>query len=305
VATSSFTAEGHEKDVQPPHDGAGAVYFREVSPGYLASLGMPLLRGRDFTPGDVAGAPQVVIINDELARQYWPGEDPLGKHMSRSDHPKPGEWWTVVGVVDSVKHRSLRTGADAELYFPYTQQMIGAKYTYLTLRVQGDPLALTASLRRRIHDIDPEQPVTDVKTMRAHVVDSAAEVRFHTLLLEIFAGLALGLAVAGIFAVISYTVAQRTREIGLRAALGAGPREVMRFVGGMAFRPVALGAVAGIVSGLAATRVLQAELFETAPADPLVFAGVFVLLLVTAAAATVVPVWRAVRIDPVDVLRAE
>lgn len=305
VATTSFTAEGQEKVVQPPHDGAHAVYLREVSPGYFSALGTRLLRGRDFEAGDTAGSLPVVIINDETARRYWPGEDPLGKRVSRSDHPKAGEWATVVGVVESVKHRSLRTGADAELYYPYTQQLIGAKYTYLTLRVQGDPLSLAASLRARIRQVDPGQPVTDVKTMRAHVVDSAAEVRFHTLLLEIFAGLALGLAVAGIFAVVSYAVSQRTREIGIRGALGAGPREVVRFVLGMAMRPVALGACVGIAGGLAATRVLQSELFETAAADPVVFTAVFMMLMATAVAAAAIPAWRATRVDPAEVLRGE
>ncbi|HYL74561.1 MAG TPA: ABC transporter permease [Bryobacteraceae bacterium] len=305
VATTSFTAEGQEKAVQPPHDGAHAVYLREISPGYFSALGTRLLRGRDFEAGDTAGSLPVVIINDETARRYWPGEDPLGKRVSRSDHPKAGEWSTVVGVVESVKHRSLRTGADAELYFPYTQELIGAKYTYLTLRVQGDPLSLAASLRARIRQVDPGQPVTDVKTMRAHVVDSAAEVRFHTLLLEIFAGLALGLAVAGIFAVVSYAVSQRTREIGIRGALGAGPRELVRFVLGMAMRPVALGACVGIAGGLAATRVLQSELFETAAADPVVFGAVFVMLMATAVAAAAIPAWRATRVDPAEVLRGE
>jgi predicted permease len=303
VATTSFTAEGHEKDEQPPHDGSHAVYLREVSPGYFRALGVRLLRGRDFAESDQAGSQAVVIINDELAHQYWPGEDPLGKRVSRSDHPKVGEWSTVVGVVESVKHRSLRTASDAELYFPYTQELIGAKYTYLTLRVQGDPLSLVASLRRRIREVDPGQPVTDVKTMRAHVVDSAAEVRFHTLLLEIFAGVALGLAMAGIFAVVSYAVSQRTREIGIRGALGAAPGDLIRFVGAMAMRPVVLGAALGIAGGLAVTRVLEAELFETAPADPWVFAGVFVLLMATAMGAAAIPAWRAVRIDPAVVLR--
>jgi putative ABC transport system permease protein len=305
VATTSFTAEGHEKDPQPPHDGSRAVYFREVSPGYIAALGVRLLRGRDFTEADGPQAPAVVIVNDELARQYWPGEDAVGKHVSREDHPKPGEWSTVVGVVEGVKHHSLRAASDAELYFPYTQQLIGAKYTYLTVRVQGDPLSAAASLRRRIREVEPGQPVTEVKTMRAHVVDSAAEVRFHTLLLESFAGLALGLAIAGIFSVVSYTVAQRTREIGIREALGAGPVDVFRFVGGMAMRPVLIGSVIGIAGGLAATRVLEAELFQTAPMDPLVFSVVFVLLMLTAMGAAAVPAWRAMGIDPAEVLRSE
>jgi ABC-type antimicrobial peptide transport system permease subunit len=141
--------------------------------------------------------------------------------------------------------------------------------------------------------------------MRTMVVNSAAEVRFHTLLLEIFAGLALGLAVAGIFAVVSYAVSRRTREIGIRGALGATPTDVVRFVFGIAMRPVALGACAGMAGALAATRMLESELFETAPADPLVFAAVVVLLISTAVAAASIPAWRATRIDPAEVLRTE
>jgi putative ABC transport system permease protein len=172
-------------------------------------------------------------------------------------------------------------------------------------RVKGDPLSVASAIRKRIHDIEPDQPVAEMKTMQTLVVDSAAEVRFHTLLLEIFAGLALGLAIAGIFAVVSYSVSQRTREIGIRGALGATPRDMMRFVLAMAMRPVVVGACVGLAGGLATTRVLQSELFETQAADPAIFAIVFVLLIATAVAAASIPAWRATRIDPAEVLRAE
>lgn len=299
--TTSLTAEGVEDTNWHSYE----IYLREISPGYFPALGVRLLRGRDFNEGDSAGSPPVVIINDELARHYWPGQDPLGKRVSRSDHPKPAEWSTVVGVVESLKHRSLRTGADAEMYLPYTQSLIGAKFTYMVLRTEGDPLSIVSGLRKRIHDADPGQPVTSVETMRTVVVNSASEVRFHTLLLEIFAGLALGMAVAGIFAVVSYGVTRRRREIGIRGALGATPADVMRFVIGIAMRPVALGVCAGVAGALAAARMLQSELFETAPGDPLVFAGVVLLLASTALVSSSIPAWRAARIDPADVLRVE
>ncbi len=246
-----------------------------------------------------------MIVSDELARRYWPGEDPVGKRVTGSEHPNPSEWSTIVGVIESIKHRSLRKGADAELYVPYTQKMMAARYTHLVVRAQGDPLSVASAIRKRIHDIEPDQPVAEMKTMQTLVVDSAAEVRFHTLLLEIFAGLALGLAVAGIFAVVSYSVSQRTREIGIRGALGATPGDMVRFVLAMAMRPVVLGACVGIAGGLATTRVLQSELFETQAADPTIFAIVFVALIATALAAASIPAWRATRIDPADVLRAE
>jgi len=303
VATISFTAEGNTAIT--PHDGDHAVYLREISPGYFPALGVRILRGRDFNEGDRAGSPSVAIVSDELARRYWPGENPIGKRVSGSDRPQPSEWSTIVGVVESVKHRSLRKGADSELYIPYTQKMIGAKYTNLVVRVKGDPLSVASAIRKRIHDIEPDQPVAEMKTMQTLVVDSAAEVRFHTLLLEIFAGLALGLAIAGIFAVVSYTVSQRTREIGIRGALGATPRDMLRFVLTLAMRPVILGACIGIAGGLASTRVLQSELFETQAADPAIFAIVSAVMISTAVAAASIPAWRATRIDPAEVLRAE
>jgi putative ABC transport system permease protein len=301
MITSSLTAEG----VADTNWHEYGIYLREISPGYFPAMGVRLLRGRDFNEGDTAKSEQVVMISEELARHYWPGEDPLGKRVSRSDHPKPDEWATVIGVVESIKHRSLRTGADAELYLPYTQSLIGAKYTYLVLRTQSDPLSIAAALRKRIHQIDPGQPVTSIETMKTVVANSASEERFHALLLEIFAGLALGMAVAGIFAVVSYAVSRRAREIGIRGALGATPATVVRFVIGIAMRPVLLGAVVGIAAALAGTRVLEAELFETAAANPLVFAAVVVILISTALAATSIPAWSATRIDPADVLRAE
>src|SRR5258706_3497136 len=150
--------------------------------------------------------------------------------------------------------------------------MMGAKYPHLAVRAQGEPFSVASAIRRRIHDIEPDQPVAEMKTMQTLVVDSAAEVRFHTLLLEIFAVLALGLAVVGIFAVVSYSVSQRTREIGIRGALGATPRDLVRFGLAMAMRPVVLGACAGIGGGLGKTRGFQSELFETKDADPAIFA---------------------------------
>ena len=304
VASTSFTPQGRGDSPAEQRDGSYPVYFREISPGYFSALGMRLLRGRDFNDRESPEA-RVVIVSDALARHFWPGEDPIGKRVARSDHPKPGDWWTIVGMVESAKHRSLETGADAELYFPYMQQLIGARYTHLVLRTSGDPLSIAASLARRIHDTEPGQPLSEIKTMRTLVEDSAAEVRFNALLLEILGGLALALAWSGIFAMVSYSVSHRTREIGIRGALGASPRDVARFVLAIAMRPVSLGACIGIAGALAATRLLQSQLFETAPTDPLVFSAVCLLLLVTALVAASIPAWRATRIDPAEVLRAE
>jgi predicted permease len=281
------------------------IYLREISPGYFSTLGVRLLRGRNFTDSDTARAPSVVIVNDELARHYWPGQDPIGMRISGKDNPALEDWSTVVGVVESIKHRSLKTGSDAELYVPYTQKLLGANFTSLVIGTDGDPLAIATGLQRRIHEIEPDQPVTEIKTMEALVAASAGDVRFHTRLLETFAAIALGLAVTGIFAVVSYSVAQRSHEIGLRGALGASRSDIARFVLGIALRPVMIGTMAGVTAGLGATRVLQSELFETAPADPVVFASVVVILLMTSAAAASIPAWKATRIDPAEMLRGE
>jgi predicted permease len=301
----SVTTRFHVEGQINPEWRTYPVYLREISPGYFSTLGVHLLRGRDFTESDTARAPSVVIVNDELARHSWPGQYPIGMRVSGKDNPSLEDWSTVVGVVESIKHRSLKTGADAELYVPYSQKLLGANFTSLVIRTDGDPLAIAAGLQTRIHEIEPDQPVTEIKTMQTLVAASAGEVRFQTLLLEIFAALAFGLAVTGIFAVVSYSVAQRSREIGLRGALGASRPDIVRFVLGIALRPVIIGTIAGIAAGLGATRVLQSELFETAPADPVVFASVVVILLMTAAGAASIPAWRATRIDPAEMLRGE
>jgi predicted permease len=298
AATVTFTAEGSNAP-------SPITYLREISRGYFSTLGVRLLQGRDFNERDSARSEPVAIVNDELARRVWPGENPIGKRLAGGDKAKTGEWSTVVGVVENIKHRSLRTGADAELYVPYTQQLMGANYTSLVLRTKGDPLSIAGGLRRRIHEINPDQPVTDIKTMRTLLTDSAAEVRFHTLLLEVFAGLALGLAVTGIFAVVSYVVTQRAKEIGIRITIGAAPRDVLHYVLTIAMRPVAFGALAGITGELAVAQILRSELFETAPLDPLVFTAALVILLAFGLAAAAIPAWRAMRIDPLEVLRAE
>jgi ABC-type antimicrobial peptide transport system permease subunit len=191
------------------------------------------------------------------------------------------------------------------MYFPYAQHLLAVDFTSLVVRTKNDPLSIASALRNRINEVEPDQPVTDIKTMRTLVADSAAEVRFHTLLLEIFAGLALGLAITGIFAVVSYNVTQRAKEIGIRTAIGAAPRDVVRFILAIALRPVAFGAGAGIAGEVAAAQVLRSELFDTAPADPAVFTVVLVILLAMALAAAAIPAWRATRIDPLEVLRAE
>ena len=303
-ATTSFTVEGYTPTVEEQRHRRG-THLRSISTDYFAAMGMALLRGRAFDDRDTASSSRVVIVSDALARHYWPGQDPIGKHVSGKEHPQPGEWATVAGVVEAVKHRGLAEDPEDEVYFPYTQMFLGPRYATLVVRGRGDPLALVPAIRKRIHEIAPDQPVAEVATMQELVIGSAAEARFHTLLLEMLAGLALALAVTGIFAVISYMVAQRTREIGIRSALGASPGAVVRFVFGLAMRPVLIGAACGLAGGVAGARLLRSELFETPVIDPVVLGAVVMLLIASAGIAAAVPAWRAARIEAVETLRAD
>jgi len=200
-------------------------------PGLFSDPRHPsLLRGRTFQEADDGEQAHAAIVNDELARHYWPNEDPIGKRVSRAEHPNPDEWLSVVGVVDTTRHRGLDRPAEAEFYQPFKQDATAARATSLVVRTQGDPLALASTLSKRIHQINPDQPVTEVKAMETWVREATAQPRFHTVQLEIFAALALMLAVSGVFAVVSYGVTQRTHEIGIRTALGATVPDIVRFV---------------------------------------------------------------------------
>ncbi len=232
-ATTTLSVEG-----EPKMEEGYSTHIRVVSPDYFTAFGTRVLQGRHFLPQDAGAALRVAIVNEELARHYWPGEDAIGKHISRDTNPKPSEWLTVVGVVESIKHRSLAVKVEAEVYLPYTQDMTGARYTSLVIRARGNPTALAPELRNRIHRINPDQPIADIKTMETWVHESVAQPRFQASLLEILAAVALALAVTGIFAVVSYGVSQRVREIGIRSALGATPADVVRFVIGVRLRQV-------------------------------------------------------------------
>ena len=245
VATTSFNVEG-----QPQRATEWQTYsvrLRSVSPEYFKTMGVRILRGRAFDEHDTGKSPGVAIVNDELARHYWPGQNPIGKMVSRSDHPKPEDWLTVVGVIESARDL-LRTNPTGELYRPYTQDMTAARATSVVVRTYGDPLSIAPVLRKRIHALNPDQPVTEVKTMATWIREAVAEPRFNTILLEVFAAFALALAVSGVFAVVSYAVTQRAHEIGIRSALGATARDIAAFVVRIGMRPVLVGSVLGLAA---------------------------------------------------------
>jgi predicted permease len=303
IVTTSYSAEG---TAQLDHRDY-AVDLRSISPEYFKALGIAVLRGRAFTDRDSAGAPRVAIVNRKLAEHSWPGQDPIGRRVTREigGDLKPEDWSTVVGVVENTGRDSIDDVVQAELYLPITQDATAARATSLVVRGYGDPLSFGPAISARIHRLNPDQPVTELQTMDTWIDAAASRPRLQALLLEIFAGLALLLAVTGVFAVMSYSVTQRTHEIGIRGALGATPTDIAAFVVRMGMGPVAAGAVAGILASLAVARLLRAELFETPPADPVVFGSVALILLTSALIAVWVPARRAARIEPGITLRAE
>lgn len=298
VATTSFSVEGHAEEWR-----TYSVRLRSVSPAYFQTMGVRMLRGRAFNYRDTEKSPGVAIVNDVLARHYWPGQDPIGKHVSR-DEKDVKDWLTIVGVIESARD-ILRELPTAELYRPYTQDITAARATSVVLRTYGDPLSIAPILQKRIHAMNHDQPVTEVKTMDEWVRQAVAQPRFDTILLEIFAALAFLLAIGGVFAVVSFAVTQRTNEIGIRSALGATGRDIASFVLSIGLRPVLAGSLLGVAGAIAGTRALRSQLFETAPLDPAVFAVVVPLLLCAALAACLIPAHRATRIDPAITLRAE
>ena len=299
-AGRGFTIEGRVPASRA--DGAGASY-RLTCPGFFHTLGVPILRGRDFTHQDAVNAPQVVIINEVTAARYWPGEDPLGKRIKLGDASSNAEWMTIVGIAGNIRHFGFDSDLRREMFRPYSQ----AAWPVMTITVKTatDPLAAASSVRAALRRIDPEQPVTLIRTMDQVVFNSAGSRRFPMLLLATFAVVALLLAIVGVYGVVSYLVSQRTREIGIRVALGARRGSVTRLVVGRSLIPIAAGIVIGLGGALASSRLLQTMLFQVRPNDPIVLIGISCLLLAAAVAASWVPARRAAGVDPLLVLRQD
>ncbi len=278
--------------------------LRTVSADYFRVMGIPLLRGRSFTEADGRSSPGVVIINEELARRYWPGEDAVGKRLQTNIGPS-GPWLTVVGVAGNVKHESLRSGPDPELYRPYQQYLGFPQLTNLVVRTAVEPASLAETIRREIRRIEPEQPIREVQTMERFLSNATSQPRFYAVLLGAFAGLALAVAASGLLGVLSYSVSRRTQEIGVRMALGARPGDVLRMVLGDGARYLAAGAGLGLAGSLASSRLLRNLLFGVGPADPLTFVLAGAVLAAAALAATAIPARRAAAVDPMTALRHE
>jgi putative ABC transport system permease protein len=287
--------------------GPGEMPYPEryiVTPGYLAAVGIRLVRGRLLTEADHENAPLVVLISNTAAERWWPHQDPIGRRVKVPGFDyQPQPWRTVVGVVQDVKQAGLDAPPTMQIYLPHAQYRNG--YLTLVVRTKSDPLALAAEVRRQVTEADPEQAVSNIASMDQVLFDSIASRRFSATLLGTLAGLGLLLASVGVYAVISYGVSQRTREIGIRMALGAARGDVLSLVVGEGMKLLLLGVGAGAISSLLLTPVLSGLLFGVSPRDPVAFAASAVFLAAVALLACYVPARRASRIDPMVALRYE
>jgi predicted permease len=280
------------------------VVLRQVSPGYFRMLGVPLVRGREFEERDSRSAPKVMVVNESMAKKFWGSLDVVGKRMSISRDAKGNpEWNEIVGVVTDIRDLDVQSEPEPEYYPALFQWGIGSQH--LIVRSQVNPDAMANTISRRIWASFPDQALTNVTTVTRTIADSVGDQRMHMSLLGVFAGIGLMLALIGVYGVVSYSVARRTKEFGVRMALGAGWAEVLRMVLWQGLRLVALGSAIGVVGALAATRVIASELYRVTPSDPWTFAGTVVLILLVGGLACWIPARRATKVDPIEALRYE
>jgi len=272
-----------------------------VSTDYFQTLGIPLEAGRGFDELDRAGTGPVAVVNQAFVRQYFPGQNPIGKHVGR--RTPPGAWSEIVGVVGNVRQLGPSQNASPEVYTAFQQEPGGD--VNLALRAGQDPLALVAAVKAAVQAVDPAQPVYDIATMDQRLSESMAPQRFNALLVGVFALAALGLAGVGIFGVLAYSVARRTSEIGVRIALGASRAQVMKLVVGEGLRLCALGVVLGLAGSIPLTRLLRGVLFGVGPSDPVTLAAASAALALVALLACYIPARRALLVDPISALRHE
>ena len=297
--TTGFVVEG-----APPRavGDRPEVGERTITPDYFLTMRIPLLKGRAFNERDREDAPRAVIVNQALANRFWPNEEAIGKRLGfRSADPQL--WHEVVGIVGNVKHRRLDADPKPELYFPYSQYP--GNFMTLVARTSADPLNAIPAIRNQVLALDPDQPVFDIKTMDERLSKSVAVSRFIMFLLGVFAALATLLAAVGIYGLMAYTVSQRTHEIGVRMALGAGAADVVSLVLKQGLKLVLAGVGIGVAGSLALTRLMESLLFEVSATDPLTFALISAVLTGVALAACFVPARRATRVDPMIALRYE
>jgi putative ABC transport system permease protein len=298
LASSTLFNLATQPDLPPSQSPATEV--RAITPGYLKAMGIPLLKGRSFDERDGADS-RVLIINETLARKYFPGQNPVGQRLIISWEPRVTD--EIIGVVGDIKETALEQEPNAAIYWPHPREA----YQFMTfvLRAAADPALLGAAATKEIHALDPDQPVADIRMLDQVVAKSIARPRFNALLLAIFAGVALVLASVGIYGVMNYSATQRTQEIGIRMALGARPRDILRLVVGHGMKLTFAGIVIGIGASLALTRVMANLLFGVTATDLPTFLSVSAVLTIVALLANYIPARRATRVNPVTALHYE
>ncbi len=303
-----FALEGY---IAPRQSEGLIAEYRVIDPDYFRTMGIPLLQGRAFTEQDRDEAQGVVLINETMARRYWPHESPLGKRLQpafpQTKTPwRPASrntWLTIVGVVGDVKELSLMDEPQPEFYLPFRQNP--SALMRLVIRSAAEPASLIPAIRHAVLAVDNNQPVTEIKSMRQWITESVFARRTNMFLLGLFASVALILAAVGIYGVMSYTVSQRTHEIGVRLALGAQSKDVLRLVVGQGMRLVLIGVLIGIAAASALMRLMSNWLYGVSATDPATFVVIALLLASIALLACYLPARRAIKVEPMVALRYE
>lgn len=300
-STASFNVEGY---TPPPNTPGPWGDIRLVTPDYLPALGARLLKGRQFTADDRLGGRAVAIVDEEMVQHFWQGADPIGKRITFDNLTDSTiRWIEVVGVVSHTMHEGLDANPRVQVYFPLAGSPFPVPFQAFVVRTVGDPIALSPLVKRAVASVDPDLPVSNVATMESLIDGTTGSRRFAMLLLGSFSVLAAGLAAIGLYGVMSYSVTQRAKELGVRVALGAGPREVLALVLGQGIRLALVGLGIGLVAALALSRVLRSMVFGISTTDPLTFVLIPLLLLTVTAVASWLPARRATRVDPLEALR--
>jgi len=301
-----YSHAGMQLEGVPPEKAAisEGMTTRPISPGYFRFLGIPLTRGREFDEHDTVGAQKVILVNEAMAKKFWGTLDVVGKRMSVSkDADGNPQWSQIVGVVANARDVAIQSDPEPEYYLALFQW--GSSSHHLIVRTSADPEALADTISRQLWSTFPDQPLTNVTTLTRTIAESVGDQRMHTVLLGIFAGLGLALALLGVYGVVSYSVARRTQEIGVRIALGAGKSDVLRMVLRRGMTLVSVGAAIGAVGALVSVRAIASELYGVRPSDPSTFAAALFAILMVGGLACWIPASRAMRVDPLVALRHE
>jgi putative ABC transport system permease protein len=293
----SFHIEG--RPLPPAGEAPPATNWRAITPDYFRAMGIGLLQGRVFNERDTAQSPAVVVINETMARRFWPGENPLGRRIRPADPDEP--WAEIVGIAHAVKHWGVDRDSQAEAYYPHVQQTV-PRMT-LVVRSVSEPAHMIRAVSEQVNTLDHDLPVSQVGTMERRFAESVSGRRFSMLMMGVFAATALLLAAIGLYGLIAYSVEQRTREMGVRMALGARRLDVLRLLIGQGMIPAFAGIAIGLTGSLASSQLIEGLLFGVSATDPLAFAGAAVLLAGVALLACYLPARRAARVDPVVALR--